>query len=78
MRQIMKKILCMVIFFSLSNIARAETIPFNLSIKGGSIDVSKMLELSDVDEGKTKINFDFKDNSGKKYNFDLKYKKITK
>lgn len=72
----MKKIICMIIFFLLSNIATAETIPFNLSIKGGSIDVSKTLELSDVGEGKTKINFDLKDKNGKKYNFDLKYKKL--
>lgn len=72
----MKKLIFLIIFYSLSNIATAETIPFHLSIKGAGIDVSKMLELSDVDEGKTKINFDLNDQSGKKYNFDLKYKKL--
>lgn len=72
----MNKFIIIVSLFLLSNTVLAETIPFNLSIKGGGIDVSKSLTLSDVGEGNTKINFDLKDKIGKKYNFDLKYKKL--
>lgn len=72
----MKTIFLGVIFFSLSAVALAEKIPFDLSIKGGNIDVFKTLELSDIGKGNTQINFNFKDKSGKKYNFDLKYKKL--
>jgi len=54
----------------------ADTEAFNLSIQGADINISKSLELSDVGEGKTKINFDFKDKNGNKYNFDLKYKAL--
>lgn len=60
----------------LSCMASAETAPFNLSIQGAGIDVSKMLELSDVGEGKTKINLDLKAEGGKVFNFDLQYKKL--
>lgn len=60
----------------LSSVAMADLASFDLSIKGAGIDVSKVLELSDVGEGKEKINFDFNDKNGNKYNFDLKYKSL--
>jgi len=56
--------------------AAAQTLPFQLTIYGGDIGVKKTLQLSDLGEGKTSINFDFKDAKGKSYNFDLKYKKL--
>lgn len=59
-----------------SSTALAETIPFDLSIQGGGISVSRTLELSDVGEGKTEINFDLNAEDGEKYNFDLRYKKL--
>jgi hypothetical protein len=65
-----------VVIFSFSTFLMADTVPFDLSIKGGSINVHKSFELSDVNEGKTEINFDLSDKSGKKYIFDLKYKKL--
>ncbi len=74
----MKFVFVGITLFSLSFITLAETLPFELSIKGDNIDVTKKLELSDVGEGKTKINFDFKDKNGKEYNFDLKYKKLPR
>lgn len=72
----MKKCIGIILFFSHCTIASAETAPFTLSIEGAGINISKTLELSDVGEGKTKINFDFTNNEGKKYNFDLAYKKL--
>ncbi len=60
----------------LSSGAFAATAPFDLTITGDQMDVAKSLQLSDVGEGKTKINFDFKDTTGKGYNFDLKYKAL--
>lgn len=38
----------------------AATLPFKLNIKGHGDKVVKNLELSDIGEGKTKINFDLK------------------
>lgn len=56
--------------------ASASTAQFALTITGENMNVSKVLELSDVDEDKTQINFNFKDESGEMYNFDLKYTKL--
>ena len=72
----MKIIFPGILLFLLNTVTLADTIPFDLTIKGANVDVSKSLKLSDVEEGKTKINFDFKDRNGKKYSFDLKYKKL--
>jgi|GEM_PF-1414771 len=72
----MRSILYSMAGLLLSANAIAATIPFDLSIKGGDITVQKSLHLSDVGEGKTSIQFDFKDKQGKTYNFDLKYKKL--
>jgi hypothetical protein len=48
--------------------------PFDLSISGNQFDINKSLSISEAKGDKTKINFDFKNKAGKKYNFDLKYK----
>ncbi len=63
---------------ALSATAKAETAPFELKITGPNVDVSKKLELSDVGEDKTKINFEFKDKNGKPYSFNLNYKALPK
>ncbi len=72
----MKKIILGILIFSFSNIALCETLPFELTINGAGIDIQKSLELSDVGEGKNAINFSFENNEGKKYTFDLNYKKL--
>ncbi len=72
----MKTILLGILLFLFSSITIADILPFNLSITGAGININKSLELSDVGEGKTEINFDFADKSGKKYTFDLNYKKL--
>lgn len=59
-----------------STYVHAETIPFDLSISGKNFDIDKPLEISDVGEGKTAINFNFNDKSGNTFNFDLKYKAL--
>ena len=66
-------------FFSLTLAAvSASTVmaelPFDLSITGKQFDLNKSLSISEAKEDKTKINFDFTNKTGKKYNFDLKYK----
>lgn len=55
----------------------AKTASFDLNIDGNDVTFHKSLELSDVGEGKTKINFDFADKNGKKYSFDLKYSNLA-
>jgi hypothetical protein len=72
----MKQILLGIALLLFATIAVADVLPFELNIKGGDIDVHKSLELSDVGEGKTQVNFDFEGKSGNKYNFDLKYKSL--
>jgi hypothetical protein len=72
MNNLFKKLLMII---SLCTIAYSQTIPFDLNIKGHGEDITKKLMLSDIGEGKTKINFDFK-LDGKKYNFDLKSVKL--
>lgn len=57
-------------------LVHAETLPFQLSITGEHVAITKSLELSDVGEGKTEINFDFEDRNGEPYHFDLKYKAL--
>lgn len=54
----------------------ADTLPFDLSISGAGVNINKSLELSDVGEGKTAINFSFEVSTGKKYNFNLNYKQL--
>ncbi len=71
----MKKILFITLLLC-SNYLFAETLPFNLSISGAGINIDKSLELSDVGEGKTAINFSFKTSTEKAYIFDLNYKKL--
>jgi hypothetical protein len=61
-------------FLSLS--VSAKTIPVTLSISNSDFKVVEAFSLSDVGEGKTSLNFDFKDNTGVSYSFDLKYKKL--
>jgi len=53
----------------------AETLPFTLNIAGHGENITKNLELSDLGEGKTDINFDFY-LSDRRYNFDLKSVKL--
>lgn len=72
----MKTILVSLLLYSFSLSVYADTANFDLDISGDSFAINKKLELSDVGEGKTDINFDFTDQKGKKYNFDLKYKKL--
>jgi len=48
-------------------------VSFELSISGADILISKSLQLSDIGEGKTEINFSFEASAGKKYTFDLDY-----
>ena len=73
----MKLLSLAAVLCSLSTFSLADTLPFNLTIKGNTFDIQKTLELSDIGEGKTKINFDFKNNEGKKFSFDLNYKKLA-
>ena len=72
----MKNILLGILLFSFNTYAIAEILPFELSISGADININKSLELSDVGEGKTAINFSFEASTGKKYTFDLNYKKL--
>ena len=64
-------------FSFLSSSVMAKTVAFDLDIDGNDVKFHKTLELSDVGEGKTEINFDFKDTNGKKYTFDLKYSNLA-
>jgi len=59
-----------------SSFLYAQTLPFNLSISGDNFSVERSLMLSDLHEGKTKINFKFSDKSNNSYLFDLKYRKL--
>lgn len=54
----------------------AKDLPFGLSITGKNFDVQKELIISEANEDKTKINFDFNNKSGATFNFDLKYKQL--
>lgn len=72
----MKKTLLSFLLLVSSTLLQAQTLPFQLKISGADISLNKSLQLSDLNEDKTKINFNFKDKSGKKYQFDLKYKKL--
>ncbi len=63
--------------FLIPGIGHTKTVPFDLHIQGEIFTVQKSLELSDVGEGKTKINFDFEDKTGAKYSFDLKYSNLA-
>ncbi len=71
----MKKSL-MVFMLLFSSNAYAETLPFDLSIKSALLNLHRSLALSDIGEGKTAIHFDFKDQAGKAYTFDLNYKAL--
>jgi len=71
----MKKIFSVILLSSLSVLSFAQTIPFELKIKGHGDEKIKNLKLSDVGEKHTKINFDF-NLDDKKYNFDLKSVKL--
>lgn len=72
----MKNILFTIPLFLFNTYVIADTLPFELTISGAGISINKSLELSDVGEGKTAINFSFEANTGKKYTFDLNYKKL--
>ena len=67
-----------IMFFASPVDVGAETAPFELKIKGPNVDVTKKLALSDLGEGKTKLNFKFKDKAGKDYTFHLNYKALPK
>jgi len=56
--------------------AHAETLPFDLSIISDQVNMHRSLALSDIGEGKTAIQLDFKDKAGKAYTFDLNYKAL--
>lgn len=62
--------------FLFSTYTLADTLPFDLSISGADLSIQKSLELSDVGEGKTTIDFSFKSDTGKAYLFSLNYKKL--
>lgn len=70
----MKKLIITFLFIISTNMY-AKTLPFILEISGHQDRVVKSLELSDIGEGKTNINFDFTLNN-QKYNFDLKSTKL--
>ena len=72
----MKNILFTIPLFLFNTYVIADTLPFELTISGAGIDINKSLELSDVGEGKTAINFSFEASTGKKYIFDLNYKEL--
>ncbi|MEE9319672.1 MAG: hypothetical protein V3U76_04430 [Granulosicoccus sp.] len=57
----------------ISGTAVADVTPLELKITGTNFDIEKSLELSDIGEGKTDIQFDFKDSNGQAYSFDLRY-----
>ncbi|MCK5697386.1 MAG: hypothetical protein KAI02_04435 [Gammaproteobacteria bacterium] len=73
----MSKILLALLFSLITTLSFATTHPFDLTIQGDEFNIKKSLELSDVDEGKTKINFTFKNNQNKHFTFDLNYKKLA-
>ncbi|BCG65399.1 MAG: hypothetical protein methR_P3231 [Methyloprofundus sp.] len=73
---VMKKLAFSLLMFACSQIVVAETLPFNLNIHGAGINIQKNLQLSDVGEGRTSINFIFSSDAGKQYQFDLNYKKL--
>jgi len=64
------------LLFALNTYVFADTVSFELNISGADIAISKSLQLSDVGEGKTEINFSFEASTGKKYTFDLNYKSL--
>lgn len=72
----MKSILPGALLFLFSTYTIADTLPFDLTISSASVSIKKSLELSDVGEGKTAINFPFETSTGKKYVFNLNYKKL--
>jgi hypothetical protein len=59
-----------------TSVVFAQTLPFQLIISGAGISVDKTLYLSDLDGNNTQMSMNFQDNKGKKYQFDLKYKKL--
>lgn len=76
MRTFLASVALLAALLALGSGLRADTLPFDLSISGNDIEVTKSLELSDLGEGKTRVNFDFADAQGKGYTFDLKYKPL--
>jgi len=73
----LKNTLVVTLLFLFSTFTIADTLPFDLSISGAGVSVNKSLELSDVGEGKTAINFPFEASTGRKYVFNLNYKKLS-
>jgi len=71
-----KTLLGALLFFLVSTYTIADTLSFDLNISGAGVSINKSLELSDVGEGKTTINFPFEASTGKKYIFNLNYKKL--
>ena len=71
-----KALLILAIFSLPASTLLAKDLPFNLSITGKNFDVKKELIISEANEDKTKINFDFNNKSGATFNFDLKYKQL--
>ncbi|MDP0588977.1 MAG: hypothetical protein QS748_07210 [Candidatus Endonucleobacter bathymodioli] len=69
----MKNILRGILLFALNTYVFADTVSFELNISGEGIAISKSLQLSDVGEGKTEINFSFEASTGQEYTFVLRY-----
>lgn len=71
-----KKLSIILLLLVSSSSVLAKDLPFTLSITGDNFDIEKELIISEAKGDKTKINFDFKNKSGVKFNFDLKYKEL--
>lgn len=64
------------LFLLIPTLALAKTTNFQLDITGDNFGTNKTLKLSDVGERHNHINFDFYSKTGRKFNFDLRYKKL--
>ncbi len=69
-----KKIGVILLLATSSSAVLAKDLPFTLSMTGEKFDIKKELVISEATGDKTKINFDFKNQEGINFNFDLKYK----
>ncbi len=76
MKSIFTLSLGLLTLFFCTTMAIAKTATFDLSISGKNFDTHKTLELSDLGEGKTAINFPFSNKNGDQYSFDLQYKQL--
>lgn len=72
----MRKLVPGMAMLIMATATQAATVPFQLTIAGDGVDISKSLQLSDVGDGKTAINFEFKGAGEQRYSFDLNYKAL--